>query len=105
MVRVRGKETLEKSGGGVEDRCPLATDFHADGDLLQVDEVRVDAANVRRGTRVQVEVPEILAELERLDLRTRNDTSRYDRSVLGAGRTSPSGVLAVEPGFWVTGCW
>ena len=46
VVRVRGEEALEKRGGRVENRGALATDFDADGDLSEVDEVGTDTTDV-----------------------------------------------------------
>lgn len=60
---------MEERGGGVEDRRTLAADLDADSDLSEVDEVRVDAADVRAGGGVEIESAEVLAELVRLDLR------------------------------------
>ena len=99
--RVRREEALKESSGGVKDCRTLAADLHADSDLLQVDEVRVNAADVGRRTGIKIEVPEVLAELKGLDLWIMSDGlgSPIQRSVARAERTSPSGVLAVEPGF------
>ncbi len=92
---------MEEGDSGVEDRRALTTDLDADGDLIEVDEVRVYPADVRRGFGVEVELPEVLAELERLDLKTRTPSATC--TTMGKGetqqRTSPSGVLAVEPDF------
>ena len=66
--RVGREETLQQCGPRIEHGGALATDFDTDGDLLQVDEVGVDAPDVRRRGRVEVEVAEVLPELVRLDL-------------------------------------
>lgn len=68
VVRVGREEALKESSGGVKDCRTLAADLHADSDLLQVDEVRVNAADVGRRTGIKIEVPEVLAELKGLDL-------------------------------------
>ena len=65
---VRREEALEEGGRRVKDGCTLAADLDADGDLLKVDEIRVDASDMGGRGWVKVEVAKVLAELVRLNL-------------------------------------
>ena len=105
---VRREQALEEGGRRVEDGCAFTADLDANVDLLEVDEVAVDAPDVRGRTGVQVEVAEVRSKLVRLGLDAKGRSSVnavQRRTQVRRSFTSPSGVLWVYSDFWVMGSW
>jgi hypothetical protein len=107
VLRRWWEEALEERDGRVEDDVALATSLGADVDLLVVDKLAVDTADVRWARAVEVRRAQVCAELVGLGLPRPSalvqrgagrHTHRTERSRLGLERLVCDRVLEVlEP--------